>query len=78
VSARSSIHPFTGALYELRPDGTIAVSDGSRSGIFGPDGRWISGALRECDPQLCVWVANDPASAATADSHLTAARNRLN
>jgi hypothetical protein len=71
MSARSSTHPFTGALYELRPDGTVAVRDGDRSGLFTREGRWISGELRECDPQLCVWVANDPQQPPTADSHLT-------
>ena len=27
------------------------------SGLFEPDGRWISGELEEADPQLCGWVA---------------------
>jgi hypothetical protein len=50
-------HPFTGALYEQTGDGTIKVteSDG-RSGVFGRDGHWIDGDVRECDPQLCNWV----------------------
>lgn len=50
-------HPFTGALYE--PDGTgcVLVTDGDRQGLFRPNGSWISGDLRECDPQLCGWVA---------------------
>lgn len=72
MTARSSIHPFTGALYELRPDGNIAVRDGPRNGVFAPDGQWISGTLRECDPQLCVWIANNPEQAPAADSHLAA------
>lgn len=49
-------HPFSGALYE--PDaGTVKVTakDG-RSGHFAPDGRWLSGDLREADPQMCGWV----------------------
>ncbi len=50
-------HPFTGALYEQDGHGRIRVTgtDG-RSGVFGIDGHWISGELRECDPQLCNWV----------------------
>ena len=53
---RGLVHPFTGALYE--EDGTVRVTSasGDRAGIFGTDGHWISGDLRECDPQLCNWV----------------------
>ena len=35
----------------------ILVTDGDRSGKFRPDGSWIEGEIRECDPQLCNWVA---------------------
>ena len=50
-------HPFTGATYAHRDDGTILVTatDG-RTGIFQRNGKWVSGALRECDAQLCGWV----------------------
>jgi hypothetical protein len=47
------IHPFTKALYEQDGTGNVR-SPITRSGIFGTDGRWISGELRECDPQLCI------------------------
>ncbi len=50
-------HPFTRALYERDDDGNIVVTDGDRHGVFTGEGRWISGELRECDPQLCGWVA---------------------
>ena len=50
------IHPFTKALYEQDGTGNVRVTDRKRSGIFGTDGQWISGELRECDPQLCGWV----------------------
>jgi hypothetical protein len=50
------VHPFTGALHEQDGNGNIKVTLGDRSGIFGTDGHWISGDLRECDPQLCNWV----------------------
>jgi hypothetical protein len=55
---RGLVHPFTGALYEEDGAGNIRVTSasGDRSGIFGSDGHWISGDLRECDPQLCNWV----------------------
>lgn len=50
-------HPFTKALYERDGEGNILVTDGDRQGLFTSEGRWISGELRECDPQLCGWVA---------------------
>ena len=50
-------HPFTKALYEQSCDGNILVTDGDRTGKFRPDGSWLEGDIRECDPQLCNWVA---------------------
>ena len=49
-------HPFSGALYERDPDGTVRVALGERTGRFTSDGRWLSGELREADPHLCGWV----------------------
>lgn len=76
MSERSTRHPFGGALYELTADGNVRVSDGERQGLFRPDGRWISGELRESDPQLCVWVANnpEPEQQMASDSHLAQKR----
>ncbi len=50
-------HPFSGWLYEPAGNGTVRVTatDG-RVGVFDLDGRWQSGTLRECDPQVCHWV----------------------
>ncbi len=50
-------HPFTQALYEQDGEGNIIVTDGDRTGRFTSEGEWIDGELRECDPQLCGWVA---------------------
>ena len=50
-------HPFTRALYERHGDGQIKVTDGELEGVFTAEGQWVSGDLRECDPQLCGWVA---------------------
>lgn len=50
-------HPFTQALYEQDGAGNIIVTDGDRTGRFTSEGAWIDGELRECDPQLCGWVA---------------------
>ncbi len=56
-AVRGVVHPFTKALYEPDDDGNIRVTQASLAGVFSRDGRWISGELRECDPQLCGWVA---------------------
>jgi hypothetical protein len=55
---RGHRHPFTGWMYEQDGNGNVKVTtkDG-REGIFDLDGRWISGTLRECDPQCCHWIA---------------------
>ena len=50
------VHPFSKALYEQDGNGNIRVTDGDRQGLFTTTGRWLSGELRECDPQLCGWV----------------------
>jgi len=53
---RGLVHPFTKALYEQDGAGNILVTLNGRTGTFRPDGSWVSGELRECDPQLCGWV----------------------
>ena len=53
---RGLIHPFTKALYEQDGEGHIRVTHDGREGLFRVDGKWLSGDLRECDPQLCGWV----------------------
>ena len=50
------IHPFTKALYEQDGEGNIVVTLDGRKGTFRTNGSWISGELRECDPQMCGWV----------------------
>ncbi len=65
-----SKHAFTGAIYALNADGNVVVADGDRRGVFKPDGRWISGEMRQSDPQMCVWVSNVPGPATDSDSHL--------
>ena len=64
-------HPFDGSLYELQGDGSIKITNGKREGLFQRDGRWISGDIREADPQLCVWIANvADDNTIESDSHL--------
>lgn len=54
-------HPFdTETLYERIEDGNVRLSNGDKVGIFTNEGRHLSGDIREADPQLCVWVANNP------------------
>jgi hypothetical protein len=52
-------HALTRAVYEWAPDdhGPVLVTapDG-REGRFDRDGRWVAGALRAADPELCRWV----------------------
>lgn len=66
-------HPFTGALYEPDGNGHVVVSMDGRSGLFTHDGRWLSGEIRECDPQLCGWVGGSRSS-----SHRVTTRPRDN
>ena len=57
----SMYHPFdTDTLYEVTEDGNIRLSNGNRVGLFTAHGIHISGDIRHADPQLCVWVGNNP------------------
>ncbi|MFT6434653.1 MAG: hypothetical protein ACJAVI_002702 [Candidatus Azotimanducaceae bacterium] len=54
-------HPFDrDHLYEVTENGTILVTAGERKGLFTDQGIYISGELRHADPQVCVWVGNNP------------------
>jgi hypothetical protein len=79
MSVHSTRHPFSGALYELADDGTVIITDGERRGVFDAHGRWLSGDVEECDPQLCVWVANNPETEQppASDSHLAVKERRI-
>ena len=57
----SMYHPFdTEALYQVDEDGNIRVSRGNTVGIFTAQGIHLAGELKQADPQLCVWVGNNP------------------
>lgn len=77
MSARSTRHPFTHALYVRQDDGNVLISAGEMQGLFRPDGRWISGVLREADPQLCVWVSAQVAVTSLSDSRMAMAKRAL-
>ncbi len=60
----SLTHPFDpDTLYELDSDGNIKISNGGKTGIFTRKGQYISGDIKQADPQLCVWVGNNPGDA---------------
>ena len=54
---RTIEHPLSGALYDLCEDGTIQVVTRTKlTGIFDKTGRWLSGEVRQADPQMCLWI----------------------
>ncbi len=54
---RTRVHPLSGATYDVRPDGLVDITEHGVTGVFDAEGRWVSGVLRHCDPQLCGWLA---------------------
>lgn len=57
----SMTHPFDPeSRYELLEDGTIKLTRGDLLGIFTSEGIYLSGDIREADPQICNWVSNVP------------------
>jgi len=54
---RTRRHPLSGAIYDVREDGLVDVSDGGLTGVFTNEGVWVEGKLRRVDPQLCGWLA---------------------
>lgn len=62
------VHPFTKALYEQDGHGNILVTHLGKSGTFTITGKYISGELRECDPQLCGWVGGPQVANHRVDS----------
>ena len=54
---------LTGATYELADDGLVRVTEkDGRTGLFRPDGRYVSGELRYADPHLTDWVGGKQSS----------------
>jgi hypothetical protein len=57
----SLYHPFDrDHLYQLAEDGKILVTAGERRGLFTNEGVYVSGEIKHADPQICVWVGNNP------------------
>jgi hypothetical protein len=63
-------HPFEpDFLYQVDENGDIRVTNGNAWGVFTKEGIHLSGDIRHADPQLCVWVSNNP----SADGQLRSA-----
>jgi hypothetical protein len=58
---RKRKHPLSGALYDVGEDGCVYVDHKGVTGVFDCEGRWLSGALREADPHLCLWLGGPQA-----------------
>ena len=70
-------HPFDPeTLYELTDAGTVRVSKGDQEGYFTDQGIHISGDIREADPQVCVWVCNNPDPATQLATSRMAGRDK--
>ena len=54
---RTIKHPLSGALYDLTDTGTVLVQKDGATGEFTSEGRYITGAIKQCDPHICVWIA---------------------
>lgn len=62
-------HALSRAVYEWAPDdrGPVMVTEqDGRQGRFDRDGRWVDGALRSADPELCRWIASGGRTAGSA------------
>ena len=53
-------HALTGVIYELTEDGNVLLSKDGTSALYDPEGRYISGEIRDVDPELCRWVGLGP------------------
>jgi hypothetical protein len=54
-------HPMSRAVYELDEDYNVLVTTrAGRSGTFDPEGRYLHGEVRSCDPELARWVGLGP------------------
>lgn len=50
-------HALTRAEYQAEGPDLVRVSNGDVWGLFDRFGGWIEGELRQCDPQMCIWLA---------------------
>ena len=50
-------HPLSGAIYDVREDGLVEVTQDGRTGLFTCEGDHVEGDLWHADPHLCLWLA---------------------
>ncbi len=54
-------HPFDrDSVYELTEENQVRVTRGVSYGLFTAEGIHVEGEIRQADPQLCVWICNNP------------------
>ena len=49
-------HALTNAEYQAEGPNAVRVVDGDKWGRFDRFGAWLEGEIRQCDPQLCIWL----------------------
>jgi hypothetical protein len=54
--ATTGRHALTGAEYDAEGPNSVRVVDGDKWGRFDRYGAWLEGQIRQCDPQLCIWL----------------------
>ena len=54
---RTRMHPLSKAIYDVRPDGLLDITQGERHGVFTSRGDRVEGDLYNVDIHLCNWLA---------------------
>ena len=54
---RTRMHPLSKAIYDVRPDGLLDITQGERHGVFTSRGERVEGDLFNVDIHLCNWLA---------------------
>ena len=49
-------HALANSEYQAESPNSVRVVDGDRWGRFDRYGAWLEGEIRNCDPQLCIWL----------------------
>jgi len=49
-------HPLSGSVYEVEDALVRVTRQNGQSGLFNPDGTWVSGDKFSPDPHVCLWV----------------------
>jgi hypothetical protein len=49
-------HAMHNTEYQAEDANSVRVIDGDKWGRFDRYGGWLEGEIRQCDPQLCIWL----------------------